>query len=142
MLMALALVVLAAAVLSFAERERREARLRSGVPAWSDLARITGLADQRALMRLPGVSLARDGRPRFDPTRRAALPAHLAGTVLDHPIGHGLSLALAVAILGLELEPGDQPLLAAALLLAGGACYELLSRLYALVVWVEARTAS
>jgi hypothetical protein len=141
MLMALALIVLAAAVLSFAGRERREARLRSGLPDWSDLSRITGLVDPHALMQLPGVSLARDGRLRFDPARRSALPEHLAGSVLDHTIGHGISLALAVAILGLQFDPsGERPVLAA-LLLAGAACYQLLSRLYALVVWVEARTA-
>jgi hypothetical protein len=141
MLMALALAVLLAALLSAAERERREARLRAGAPAWGDLARITGLSDQRELVRLPGVSLAGDGRPLFDPARRSALPVHLTGCVVDHPIGHGLSLALALAMLGLGLEHGggELPLLAP-LLLAAAAGYQLLARLYALVVWVEVRT--
>jgi hypothetical protein len=139
MLMALALAVLLAALLSAAERERREARLRAGAPAWGDLARITGLADQRELVRLPGVTLAGDGRPLFDPARRSALPVHLTGCMVDHPVGHGLSLALALAMLGLGLEHGELPLLAPLLLAAAGG-YQLLARLYALVVWVEVRS--
>lgn len=140
MLMALALGVLLAALLSAAERERREARLRAGAPDWSDLARITGLADQRDLVRLPGVSLAGDGRLRFDPARRAALPVHLAASVLDHPVGHGLSLALAVAVLGLLLQPAGLSPALGALFLVAAACYQILSWLYALVVWIELST--
>lgn len=140
MLTALAVLVLLGAVVSSAERERREARLRSGAPAWADLARITGVADRSQLVRLPGVSLARDGRPRFDPARRGALPAHLMGAVVDHPVGHGASLALAVAVLGAALAATYLPR-AAAPLLTAAACYQLVARLYAVAVWVERRAA-
>ncbi len=139
MLMALALLVLVAAVLASAERERREARLRAGAPAWADLARITGVADRAQLARMPGVSLAGDGRPRFDPARRAALPAHLTALLVDHPIGHGACLALGIASLGVALAPPQLPLLGWPVTFA--ACYQLLSRIYALVVWVEGRAA-
>lgn len=139
MLTVLAILVLLAAILSSAELERREARLRAGTPIWADLARITGVADQRELARLPGVSLAGDGRLRFDPARRTALPTHLTGSLVEHRWGHGLSLALAIAALGLTLEPEELPL-AATLLLALAGCYQLLARLYALTVWVEARS--
>ncbi len=139
MLMALALLVLVAAVLASAERERREARLRAGAPAWADLARITGIADRTQLARMPGVSLAGDGRPRFDPARRAALPAHLTVLLVDHPVGHGVCLSLGVATLGVAFQLDQLPLLG--WLVTFAACYQLLSRLYALVVWVEGRAA-
>ena len=140
MLMTMAFLVLLAALASSAERERREARLRAGAPIWADLARITGLADHRELSRLPGVSLTCDGQPRFDPARRGALPAHLTALLVDHPWGHGLSLALAVAAIGIALEAQELPVLGR-LLLAMAACYQLLAWLYALSVWVEARTS-
>lgn len=140
MLVELAVLVLVASILSSIQLERREARLRAGSPAWTDLARITGQADPRALVRLPGVSRSSDGSLRFDPALRDALPVHLTGSLVEHPLGHGLSLALAVACLGNALEVGSVPRLAA-VLLVGAACYQLLARLYALVVWLEARTS-
>ncbi len=139
MLTALALLVLLGALVASAEHELREARLRAGTPAWGDLARITGVADRRQLARLPGVSLAGDGRLRFDPARRGALPAHLTALLVDHPIGHGACLALGVASLGVALAPPQLPLLG--WLVTFAACYQLLSRIYALVVWVEGRAA-
>ncbi len=140
MLVTLAVLVLLGAVLASAERERREARLRAGAPGWGDLARITGIADRRELVRMPGVSLAGDGRPRFDPARRAALPAHLTALLVDHPIGHGVCLSLGIATLGAAVKLDQLPLLG--WLVTFAACYQLLSRLYALVVWAEGRAAS
>jgi hypothetical protein len=141
MLVDLATLVLLLSLLSFAQLERREARMRAGAPVWTDLARITGVADPQALARLPGVSLGGDGEPRFDPALRPALPVHVTGSLVEHPLGHGLSLALAVAVLGLALEAGTVPALAGMLLVAA-ACYQLVARLYALSVWVESRTRS
>ena len=138
MLFDLALVALLASLWSCVGVERREARLRAGVPAWGDLARITGVADQGLLVRLPGVSLAGDGRPQFDPARRRALPAHVTGTLVDHPVGHGLCLSTAVAVLG----TAGSVVRGAALLgtaIAASLTYQLLTRLYALVVWAEGR---
>jgi hypothetical protein len=141
MVVELAVLVLIVSFLSTVQIERREARLRAGAPAWVDLARITGEADPRALARLPGVSRRSDGSWRLDPTRRDALPVHLAGSLVEHRMGHGLSLALAIACLGIFLELGALPQ-AAAMLLGAAAFYQLVARLYALVVWVEARTCS
>jgi hypothetical protein len=141
MLFDLAMLVLAISVLSLAELERREARMRAGSPAWGDLARITGVADPRELVRLPGVSLAGDGSLRFDPALRPALPVHVTGSLVDHRVGHGLSLSLSLAALGILLGGAALPIVGA-LLLGGAAGYQLLTRLYALVVWVEGRTGS
>lgn len=139
MVTALALLVLLGALLASAEHAVREARLRAGTPAWRDLARITGVGNRCQLARLPGVSLADDSRPRFDPARRAALPTHLTALLLDHPIGHGVCLAVGVATLGVALAPVPSPLLG--WLVTFAACYQLLARLYRLVVWVEGRAA-
>ena len=141
MIMCIAFIVLIASILASAELERRESRLRSGAPGWVDLARITGVAQRRDLLRLPGISVTGDGRPRFDPERRGALPAHLLALVLEHPVGHGACLALAIAVLGTGFKAGQLPPIA--LLLFGLACcYQLLARLYVLTLWVEARTES
>ena len=128
MMTVLALTVLLLAVLASAELERREARLRAGAPGWGDLARITGQADPSALRRLPGVSLTRDGQPRIDPERRAALPIHLTGSLVEHRLGHGLCLALAVAVLGLPQPLAELPDAATLLQVAAG-CYQLVARL-------------
>lgn len=141
MVVELAVLVLILSLLSWVQLERREARLKAGAPAWADLARITGEADPRALARLPGVSRSGDGACRLDPALRHRLPVHLTGSLVEHPLGHGLSLALAIACLGSAMELGQVPLLAA-VLLGAAACYQLVARLYALVVWVEARTCT
>ena len=139
MLVDLAMLFLAPALWSLADAERREARMRAGSPAWGDLARITGVADPGELLRLPGVSRAGDGTLRFDPACRRHLPVHVTGSMLDHRVGHGLSLALAIGVLGAALlAPGDGRALWVPL--AGAAGYQLLSRLYALAVWIEGRT--
>ena len=140
MLIELAMGILIAALLSCAELEGREARLRAGAPGWSDLARITGVADPRQLVRLPGVSLACDGSPRFNPSQRARLPVHMVGLLLEHPIGHGLSVSLAILGIGAAASTLDAgtPVW---LLLVGAATYQLLCRLYALTIWVERRAA-
>jgi hypothetical protein len=114
--------------------------MRAGAPVWADLARITGIADHRRLARMPGVSLTGDGTLRFDPAARAALPVHVTGSLVEHRLGHGASLSLGIAALGLGLRDAGLPE-ALWLLLAGAAGYQLLARLYALVVWVEGRTA-
>jgi hypothetical protein len=140
-MMTIALLVLMASIASSLELERREARLRAGAPAWVDLQRITGVAHRRELVRLPGVSITGDGRPRFDPARRGALPAHLLALLLEHPAGHGACLALAVAVLGTAFKAAELPPFGL-LLFALACCYQLLARLYVLTLWVEARTES
>lgn len=141
MFIELATIILIASLLSFTELERREARLRAGAPGWRDLARITGVADHRELLRLPGVSLTGDGSLRFNPSQRAELPVHLTGSILEHPIGHGMSVSLAIVCFGaavgwLNANTPVWPLLTAA------AVYQLLCRLYALSLWVEHRSAT
>lgn len=140
MLVELAVLTLIVSVLSFRELERREARLRAGAPGWRDLARITGLANPRDLLRLPGVSLGRDGHPRFNPAQRTRLPAHRIGLLLEHRVGHGISISLAILALGAALSMLPAGVLVW-LFLAGAAAYQLLCRLYALTIWVEYRTA-
>jgi hypothetical protein len=137
MLVGGAMLVLLVSLWSCVEAERREARLRSGAPAWADLARITGISDPQQLARLPGVWLA-GGRPRFDPACRGGLPAHPAGSLFDHRVGHGLSLSFAIAALGASPAGGAATTLG--LVLAGAAGYQFLARLYALAIWVDGRT--
>lgn len=140
MLVALVMLVMGGALWSLAEAQRREDRLRAGAPVWADLARITGVADHQALLRMPGVSIAGDGSLRFNPAHRRALPVHLAGALIDHPIGHGLSLSLTVAAFGTALGRAG-PSSAVWLPLATAAAYQLLARLYLLALWIEARDA-
>lgn len=136
MLVGLALFVLVAALLSAWEADRREARLRAGVPAWIDLAYITGLADRRELARLPGVSVRGDGTLSFNPALRPLLPEHVTGAFVGHRHGHGLSVAIAVAASGAGFVLPAVPT-AALVLLAVAAAYELVARLYQLAILAE-----
>src|SRR5688572_6872271 len=120
MVVVLSTMVILVSLLSCAELERREQRMRAGVPAWADLARITGIADQRRLARMPGVSLTGDGILRFDPAARAALPVHVTGSLVEHRLGHGVSLSFSIAALGIGLGSASLPD-AFWLLLAGAA---------------------
>jgi hypothetical protein len=140
MVVVLSTMVTLVSLLACAELEGRERRMRAGAPAWADLARITGVADHRRLARMPGVSLTGDGTLRFDPAARAALPVHVTGSLLEHRFGHGASLSLGIAALGIGLRGTSLPE-ALWLLLACAAGYQLLARLYAFVVWIEGRTA-
>jgi hypothetical protein len=71
--------------------------LRSGLGSHDDLMDYTGLYDRVVLLRLPGVSEAKDGGLTFDPAFYDQLPRTEEAKILGAPLGDALSMLVALA---------------------------------------------